>query len=152
MTRSTFAKSLSATLRPDRAKRLRSDDYLMELPTPPPGLSVPAVAAWHRIGALAIEARTITRFDLELLSLTARTAASCDELEAQLITDGLLLHSSGIVKSHPACAALDRSRGLLFRLLEALGLSPVGRGKLPEPMVTLSVNRFSKLSGNEYFR
>ena len=69
MTRSTFAKSLSGTLRLDRETRLNREDVLSELPPPPAGLSSTAASAWQRLGGLAIEAQTITRFDLELLDL-----------------------------------------------------------------------------------
>ena len=91
MTRSTFVKGLSGTLRPDRVKRLPGEDTLTELPTPPPDLAPLAAAAWLRLGRLSIDAGILTRFDTELLALAARTAATCEELESQLAADGPLI-------------------------------------------------------------
>ena len=144
MTRSTFAKSLSGTLRLDRETRLNREDVLSELPPPPAGLSSTAASAWQRLGGLAIEAQTITRFDLELLDFAARTAASCRGLEAQLAADGILLESPrGSTKVHSGVAALDRSRSLLLRLLGSLGLTPKSRERLP---MTPSVKRKNKFA------
>lgn len=142
------AKTLSGTVRPDRIGRSTIDaaDRMQALPAPPSGLSQRAQEAWQRLGTLALDAGTLTRFDTELLALAARTAASCEELESQLAADGMLVDSKGTIKAHPACAALDRNRALMLRLLDALGLSPLGRDQIPTKPVAATRNRFA-----EYF-
>jgi P27 family predicted phage terminase small subunit len=143
LTTSTRYKAVSGTTRRDRYRRGRSEDALTSLPTSPPELSSAAKAAWARLGQLAIQAGTLTRVDTELLALAARTTATCEELESQLAADGVLLHSKGSIKAHPACAALDRSRLLLLKLLDALGLSPAGRERLPVVKPPLLSNKFA---------
>ena len=145
MTRSAFDKKISGTLRPDRVRRSSVETALTELPDPPSEMSPLAAMAWLRLGRLAIEAGTLTRFDTELLSLAARTAATCEELESQLGVDGILITSKSVVKAHPACAALDRSRSLLLKLLDALGLSPGGRDRLPAIASVSATNRFAQM-------
>lgn len=145
MTRTTFDKRISGTLRFDRVRRSPGEDALTELPAPPSELSPLAATAWLRLGRLAIQAGTLTRFDTELLCLAARTAATCEELEAQLGVDGLLITSKSAVKAHPASAALDRSRSLLLKLLDALGLSPGGRDRLPATPSVSAANRFARI-------
>jgi P27 family predicted phage terminase small subunit len=92
-----------------------------------------------------MEAGTLTTLDIELLALAARTATTCDELEAKIYTDGLVLESRGAKKANPACAALDRSRNLLFKVLDNLGLSPVGREKLHIQKAERRDNKFRYL-------
>ncbi len=145
MTVNDHAKSLRGTLRSDRKTSVRHEEKLGTLPPAPDGLSPSAAAAWVRLGALAIDAGTLSSADMELLSLAARTAASCDELERQLAEDGVLLRSNGAVKAHPACAALDRNRVLMLKLLDALGLSPAGREKVPVRVLKSTQNKFAYL-------
>lgn len=143
--RTAFAKALSGTARKDRIKGFRDGAPLTSVPPAPPDLSTTAQSAWERLGRLAVEAGTLTRYDTELLALAARTTATCEELEKQLAADGVLLHSKGSIKAHPACAALDRSRSLLLKLLDALGLSPAGRERLPTPIPVIAGNKFAQL-------
>ena len=145
MTKSTHVKLLSGTLRPDRMKRQPGTNLLTELPPAPPDLSPTALAAWERLGRLAIEARTLSKFDIEVLALAARTSASCELLEHQLSVDGLLIQSGGVTKSHPGVAALDRGRSLLLKLLDALGLSPAGRSRTAVVPPVTAENRFAQL-------
>jgi P27 family predicted phage terminase small subunit len=121
-------------------------DVLTELPAAPPSFSPAATAAWERLGRLVIQAGTLTRFDTELLSLAARTTATCEELEAQLAADGVLLQSKGAIKAHPAAAALDRSRTLLLKLLNVLGLPPADRDRIPMAPTSKLENRFTWLT------
>jgi P27 family predicted phage terminase small subunit len=146
--RSNLAKTISCTLRNDRLAQPRNAEPLEYLPPPPAGMSSLTLSAWERLGRLAIEAGTLTRFDTELLTLAARTAATCEELENQLKADGVLLHSNGSVKAHPACAALDRSRLLLLRLLDSLGLSPLGREKVHTTKHISASNKFAQFKGS----
>jgi P27 family predicted phage terminase small subunit len=145
LTKSAFHKTLSGTVRRDRNKGLRHGDPLGSVPPSPPNLSPAARRAWERLGGLTVEAGTLTRYDTELLALAARTTATCEELETQLAADGVLLHSKGAIKAHPACAALDRSRSLLLKMLDSLGLSPAGRERLPTKTPGVVGNKFAQL-------
>lgn len=145
MTRSAFHKRLSGTTRDDRTRRLNGAEVLQTLPPPPNNLPEAAHDAWRRLGALAIDAGTLTRLDVELLDLCARTASTCDQLERQLTSEGFIVDSRGALKCNPAANALDRSRGLLFRLLTALGLVPAAREKLSIQATSRSPNKFDAL-------
>ena len=85
----TDMKLLSATLRPDRMKRINRADVLTEPPPAPASLSPTAAAAFERLGTLAVAAKTLTALDVELLALAASTLASCQSLETQLSAEGL---------------------------------------------------------------
>ena len=143
MTRSAFQKQISGTARDDRLRRLNGAEALRTLPPPPTTLPAAAHEAWIRLGSLSIAAGVLTRFDLELLDLAARTASTCNQLERQLATEGFTIDSRGSLKCNPAASALDRSRGWLFRLLIALGLVPAAREKLSIQSTTPLQNKFN---------
>ena len=146
----TDMKLLSATLRPDRMKRINRADVLTEPPPAPASLSPTAAAAFERLGTLAVAAKTLTALDVELLALAASTLSSCQSLETQLSAEGLLVESRGAVKTHPALSALTQNRALLLRLLDSLGLSPQGRERLPAAVVTERPNRFALFEKDTY--
>jgi P27 family predicted phage terminase small subunit len=145
VTRSTAKKLFSGTRRSDRTRRLNGADVLKSLPPAPDHLPQNARECWERLGHLAISAGTITQFDTELLALAARTAATCDELELTIRSQGSLIESRGTVKANPACAALDRNRILLLKLLDALGLSPAARERLSIEARSDHTNKFAML-------
>ena len=74
-----------------------------------------------------MRAGTLTELDTGLLELLSVTWATCFELQELLAREGFVLDSRGARKTHPASAALDRSRALAARLLAALGLTPMAR-------------------------
>ena len=145
MTRSTAKKLFSGTRRSDRTRRLNGADVLKSLPPAPDHLPQNARECWERLGQLAILAGTVTRFDVELLALAAKTAATCSDLERQITSQGSLIESRGAVKANPACAALDRNRILLLKLLDALGLSPAARERLSIEARSDHTNKFAML-------
>ena len=145
MSRSTRQKLISATLRPDRMKRPQGIEPLVELPAAPPNLTLPASEAFARLGRLAVEAGRLTSADLELLTLAARTLASCETLEGQLNAEGVVVHSRGATKTHPALNALTQNRALLLRLLDSLGLTPTARERLSAPPLAKAENPFAWL-------
>src|SRR5882724_11921456 len=116
---------------PIRARRRVAP--LIRLPQPPKTLSVNAALAWRECGTRAIELGSLGRADLTALELLARTLASISELEAQLVRDGLIITSGQVRKTHPALAALDRSRAQARGLLADFGLTPAGRERLRSP-------------------
>ncbi len=148
MIRNTRAKLLTGTLRPDRMRRPPRIEHLTTLPSAPPDLTPAAIAAWERLGKLSIQAGSLTELDTELLCLAARTTATCAELEAQVASQGSLIASREALKANPALAALDRSRALLLKLLDALALTPGGRERLPLPLPKTTENPFEWLDND----
>jgi P27 family predicted phage terminase small subunit len=126
--RSRKEKVLSGTVRGDRMRRVGGVQVLTRLPQPPAGLSESASEAWFRCGRLAIELGTLTRFDVALLELLARTLGSVADLEKLLANEGLIVGAAS--KAHPACALLERSRAQAHRMLADLGLTPPSRERL----------------------
>lgn len=126
--RSKKERILTGTIRKDRLRHVGGVQVLSRLPPPPAGLSESAADAWSRCGRLAIELGTLTRYDVALLELLARTLGSVADLEQLLAAEGLIVGTAS--KAHPAANLLERSRAQAHRMLSDLGLTPPSREKL----------------------
>lgn len=127
--KSTAAKRLAGTDRPDRRKK---PDLSERLQKPPPHrLSKYAKVAWKRVAAAAYSLGTLRSTDLEALALLAETMGTEQTLREQIEREGMtVVTAAGNPKTHPAIAALQSTRAQMDKLLGHFGLTPIARGRL----------------------
>lgn len=128
------SKAIAGTLRRDRLKGVAAATQLEQAPQAPAHLSARAQAEWERVAPEVAALGILARSDLRALELLAETLATEAHLREVLDGEGLTTPTAaGGSKAHPALRALDAARTQSQRMLNAFGLTPIGRQSIDAP-------------------
>lgn len=105
-----------------------------EVPPPPRGLrGRVARAAWRELATLLVERGALEAVDLPMLALAAGARQRLADAEALVAREGLTVGEGKMLHLHPAAREVAEVARLLRQLYSDLGLSPVGRVRVPVP-------------------
>ncbi|MFL9979731.1 phage terminase small subunit P27 family [Paraburkholderia graminis] len=142
--KSNATKAISGTLRTDRLKGAAAAERMDKTPPAPGYLSARAKEEWARVAPQTVALQTLARSDLRALELLAETLADEATLRETIGREGLTIPTgTGGSKAHPGLRALNDARMRSMQLLNAFGLTPLGRQAIDAAPAPKKENRFA---------
>lgn len=133
-------KSITGTLRPDRARLSGVPPGVLVAPPMPDNLRPLAVTYWHGVILDSTSAGTLRVEHGALYAMYANCATDCHELRTELEKSGrvyrtVTANGAEMMRLSPLVNALDSAERRLLLTLNALGLSPKTRQSLETPVL-----------------
>ena len=156
--KSLAAKYIAGTLRQDRRNPSQLKAPLGG-PIPQGNLSPAALDAWAMFSGDLYELGTLATTDGAALSSLAQTFTDLTELRALVASEGRFYRTTTanggeMVRPHPALGVIDATERRLLALLNAFGLTPIGRTRLETSDPTVpptSTKREPTGTADDYF-